>query len=137
LAKKAPARQPAAGWTGGAGGSGVSGSRTASARSCRPASAARGPPSAAVSPAASEEIRIAVHHDVRDPAAVEVFQRSAGREPGHSNPSFAAVGLAGGDFALQAGGQVGGGAAVRGVISQAAVAMCQAGTSMRPPSGSR
>ena len=36
---------------------------------------------------------------------VEVLQRFAGREPGGSDPAFAAVGVAGGDLTLQAGGQ--------------------------------
>jgi hypothetical protein len=36
---------------------------------------------------------------------VELFQRFAGREPGGPDPALAAVGLAGGDLALQAGGQ--------------------------------
>ena len=34
---------------------------------------------------------------------VELFQRLAGREPGGPDPALAAVGLAGGDLALQAG----------------------------------
>jgi hypothetical protein len=36
---------------------------------------------------------------------VELFQRLAGREPGSADAAFSAVGLAGGDLALQAGGQ--------------------------------
>ena len=36
---------------------------------------------------------------------VELLQRLAGGEPGGADAAFAAVGLAGGDFALQAGGQ--------------------------------
>ena len=36
---------------------------------------------------------------------VEVLQGLAGREPGGADASFSAVGLAGGDLALQAGGQ--------------------------------
>ena len=36
---------------------------------------------------------------------VELFQRLAGREAGVADAAFAAVGLAGGDLALQAGGQ--------------------------------
>ena len=36
---------------------------------------------------------------------VEVLQRLAGREPGGADPALAAVGLAGGDLALQAGDQ--------------------------------
>jgi len=36
---------------------------------------------------------------------VEFLQRFAGREPGGADAALAAVGLAGGDFTLQAGGQ--------------------------------
>jgi hypothetical protein len=36
---------------------------------------------------------------------VEVFEGLAGWEPGSADPSFAAVGLPGGDLALQAGGE--------------------------------
>ena len=37
---------------------------------------------------------------------VELLQALAGREPGGPDPAFAAVGVAGGDLALQAGGQI-------------------------------
>ena len=38
-------------------------------------------------------------------AVVEVLERFAGREPCGTDADLAAVGLAGGDFALQAGGE--------------------------------
>ena len=60
--------------------------------------------------AGSSEVRGAqVGDDIAFEAAgvveVEFLQRFAGREPGGADAALAAVGLAGGDFTLQAGGQ--------------------------------